>query len=130
MLAFHQEHGLPFTLGVFKAENPTQCGIAEIDADGLVTGFIEKPQEPKSDLAAAGVYIADDRIFNFFPENEAQAPENLRSPLDLGFHILPRLVGNMKAYLIEEFLMDIGTPQQYEKAQSLWRGRLSGEALN
>lgn len=121
MLVFHRGHGLPFTLGVFKAENPKQCGIAEIDADGLVTGFMEKPQEPKSDLAAAGVYIADHRIFNFFPENEALTAKNPFSPLDLGFHLIPRLIGNMKAYFIEEFLMDIGTPQQYEKAQTVWR---------
>jgi mannose-1-phosphate guanylyltransferase len=117
MLAFHRGHGLPFTLGLFKAENPKQCGIAEINADGMVTGFVEKPSKPKSDLAAAGVYIADSRIFQFFPEtNKSPA-----APLDLGFHLIPRLVGNMKAYFINEFLMDIGTPQQYEKAQSLWR---------
>jgi mannose-1-phosphate guanylyltransferase len=121
MLLFHHSHGFPFTLGVFKAENPRQCGIAEVDNDGLVIGFKEKPQEPKSDLAAAGVYIADDRIFDFFPENGPFPADKAFSPLDLGFHIIPRLVGNMKAYFIEEFLMDIGTPQQYKKAQTLWR---------
>jgi mannose-1-phosphate guanylyltransferase len=120
MLSFHRGHGRPFTLGVFKAENPRQCGIAEVDTDGLVIGFLEKPQEPKSDLAAAGVYIADDRIFNFFPENEAFTAKYLFSPLDFGYHIIPRLVGKMKAYFIEEFLMDIGTLQQYKKAQTLW----------
>ena len=30
------------------------------------------------------------------------------------------LVGKMKAYFIEEFLMDIGTPESYEKAQIIW----------
>ena len=66
MWDFHQGHGLPFTLGVFKAENPKACGIAEVDGDGVVTGFVEKPDEPKSDLAAAGVYVADSRILIFF----------------------------------------------------------------
>ncbi|MGB2927771.1 MAG: hypothetical protein WBB70_02540 [Desulfobacterales bacterium] len=41
-------------------------------------------------------------------------------PLDLGFHVMPRLVGKMKAYFIEEFLMDIGTPESYEKAQKIY----------
>jgi len=120
MLAFHQRHGLPFTLGVFGAENPSQCGIAEVREDGLVTGFVEKPEHPCSNLAAAGVYIADQRIFEVFPV-QGQSGDFSPRPLDLGFHIIPRLVDRMKAYFIEEFLMDIGNPESYRKAQVLWR---------
>ena len=116
MFAFHSQHGLPFTLGVFKTETPSQCGIAEVDEDGLVVGFEEKPEHPKSDLAAAGVYMADQRIFKFFPEDV----ESIR-PLDLGFHVIPKLIGKMKTYFIQDFLMDIGTPESYEKAQKLWK---------
>ena len=119
MLPFHQEHGLPFTLGVFKAEDPKRCGIAEVGEDGLVTAFVEKPEHPKSDLAAAGVYLADLRVFDFFPDEESV----LTGPLDLGFHVIPKLVGKMKVYFIEDFLMDIGTPQSYEAAQALWMRR-------
>ena len=115
MFAFHSQHGLPFTLGVFKTETPSQCGIVEVDEEGVVTGFVEKPERPRSDLAAAGIYVADQRIFEFFPEGA----EGMRS-LDLGFHVIPRLVGHMKAYFIEEFLMDIGTVESYEKAQMIW----------
>ena len=115
MLTFHRQHGLPFTLGVFKTERPRDCGIAEVDKEGVVTGFAEKPENPKSDLAAAGVYVANQDIFDFFPEDA----ESIR-PLDLGFHVIPNLVGKMKAYFIEEFLMDIGTVDSYEKAQIIW----------
>ena len=115
MYEFHLGHGLPFTLGVFKAEKPEACGIAEVDKEGMVVGFEEKPEEPKSDLTAAGIYVADERIFEFFPEDAES-----RMPLDLGFHVIPRLVGKMKAYHIEEFLMDIGTVDSYEKAQIIW----------
>ncbi len=115
MYEFHLGHGLPFTLGVFRADEPERCGIAEIDEDGLVVDFVEKPDKPKSDLAAAGIYVADQRIFDFFPENS-----ELIRPLDLGFHIIPNLVGKMRAYYIEEFLMDIGTVDSYEKAQAIY----------
>lgn len=121
MLAFHLEHGLPFTLGVFKAEIPAQCGIAAVGEDGLVTEFIEKPEKPKSDLAAAGIYVADHRIFEVFPEMGTDLGGAPSPPLDLGLHIFPKLVRKMKAYFIEEFLMDIGTPQSYQKAQRLWK---------
>ena len=115
MYEFHLGHGLPFTLGVFRADEPERCGIAEVDEDGIVTGFVEKPERPRSDLAAAGIYVADQRIFEFFPEGA----EGMRS-LDLGFHVIPRLVGHMKAYFIEDFLIDIGTVESYERAQMIW----------
>lgn len=116
MMAFHQSHDLPFTLGVFTAAHPERCGIAEVVEDGLVRGFEEKPRYPKSNLAAAGIYVTDCRVFDFFPRQSSMPAE----PLDLGFHVIPRLVGNMKAYNIAEFLMDIGTPESYARAQQHW----------
>lgn len=110
--SFHGEHDLPFTLGVFRAEHPERCGIAEVTGDGLVRDFVEKPQNPRSDLAAAGIYVADRRIFDFFPLRNSRRSE----PLDLGFHVIPKLAGKMKAYFIEESIIDIGTPESYEKA--------------
>jgi mannose-1-phosphate guanylyltransferase len=120
MLKFHRDHGQPFTLGVFKAEHPKLCGIAEVREDGLVTSFVEKPENPRSDLAAAGVYIADQRIFDDFSLQGKNENDSFSHPLDLGFHVIPNLVGKMKAYFIKEFLMDIGTQESYRKAQSLW----------
>jgi len=116
MLAFHRQHGMPFTLGVFKAERPRECGIAEIGEDGVVTGFVEKPENPMSDLASAGIFVAHQKVFDFFPEGGSSI-----RPLDFGFHVIPELVGKMKAYYIEDFLMDIGTLESYEKAQALWK---------
>jgi mannose-1-phosphate guanylyltransferase len=116
MIAFHRRHSLPFTLGVFKAANPKECGIADVREDGVVTGFVEKPDKPSSEFAAAGVYVADRRIFKFFPDIPPDSPR----AIDLGYHIIPRLIRNMKAYVIREFLMDIGTLESYKKAQELW----------
>ena len=115
MYDFHCRSPLPFSFGVFKTDEPERCGIAEIDENGVVVDFVEKPENAKSDLAAAGINITDNRIFDFYPPNA-----ELIRPLDLGFHVIPNLVGNMKAYFIEEFLMDIGTPESYEKAQIIW----------
>lgn len=116
MRAFHMNHGLPFTLGVFKSPHPERCGIAEIDAQGVVSGFTEKPSVPASDLAAAGIYLADHRVFEYFPEDGGQ----VREPLDLGFHVLPRLVGRMRPFLID-LVIDIGTPESYAKACEIWQ---------
>jgi Nucleotidyl transferase len=44
--------------GLGELGDPRQFGVAELDpVNGEVTGLEEKPRQPKSDLALAGVYM-------------------------------------------------------------------------
>ena len=42
---------------LYEVADPERFGVAELDADGNVTGFEEKPEQPKSDLIPIGVYF-------------------------------------------------------------------------
>lgn len=108
MAAFHTEHDAPMTMGVFRTPYPKQCGIATVDADGRVTEFIEKPENPKSDLANAGLYVAEASTIADIPD----APV-----VDYGHDILPRYIGNMYAYTIDGYHLDVGNLESYEKAK-------------
>lgn len=40
-------------------------GVIEIDSVGKVISIVEKPEKPKSNIAQTGVYVYDQRVFDF-----------------------------------------------------------------
>jgi D,D-heptose 1,7-bisphosphate phosphatase len=108
MLAFHRSHSDPFTMLLFRAPNPSSCGIAELSDDGRVVSFVEKPKEPKSDLANGGVYVVDAEAYREIASMRA---------FDLGFEVLPRFVGRMRGWPWEGYHLDVGTLEALEKAR-------------
>ena len=113
MLALHRASGQMATMGVYRVAHPSQCGIVTVDQNHVVQDFKEKPSHPMSNLAFSGVLVATPSIFEEIPE---------RIPADLGFDVLPKLVGRMSAYLVGDYLVDVGTPASYHDAQVNWPG--------
>jgi mannose-1-phosphate guanylyltransferase len=113
MLEFHLQKQLPATLGIYQVPDPTQCGIVTVDENSTIQSFVEKPERPAGNWAFSGVMIAGQQIFDLLPDFR---------PADIGFHLLPKLVGRMAAYPITEYLLDIGTIANYEAAQESWPG--------
>lgn len=111
MMSFHKKNKALLTMGLFHTNNPKACGIAECDTEGKIQAFVEKPEQPKGNLANAGIYIANKEIYDYIPH---------RSFVDFGKDVLPELVGKMYGYPIKEFLLDVGTWPNYEKAQKEW----------
>ncbi len=83
----------------------------ELDRAGLVTGFAEKPSQPVSDLVNAGIYAFQPSVLDEIAAG---------SPRDIGYDLLPRLVGRARAVLIEGYFRDIGTPDAYRRACEEW----------
>lgn len=108
MLEFHNEHGQDTTLAVFNVPNPKECGIIEMDHRSSITSFIEKPDVPASDLAFAGIMITNSSLLKQFPEKDV---------FDLGHDVLPKIAGKAAGYIMDDYLLDVGTPEKLNQAE-------------
>lgn len=107
----HRRGGQLATLSVFRAPRPQDCGIVEV-ADGIVTGFVEKPARPRGDLANAGMYVFAPAALDL-----VSGP----APRDIGHDLLPRLVGRAAAVALDgDWFLDIGTPEALDRARAEW----------
>ena len=48
-------------------------GVIEIDSVGKVISIVEKPENPKSNIAQTGIYFYDERVFDFIKKQRASA---------------------------------------------------------
>jgi mannose-1-phosphate guanylyltransferase len=107
----HREHGAIATVAVFHSTCPSAGGVVEVDAADRIIGFTEKPSQPVSDLTNAGMYAFNPSVLD---EIDAMPPN------DIGYDLLPRLVGRARAMPIEGYFRDIGTADAYRQARKEW----------
>lgn len=119
MITFHKEHTIDtvLTMCLFHTRYPEACGIATMDEAQRITDFVEKPERPKGNLANAGVYVASYDLLSICKELNN---DSTGGPYDLGYHVLPHLVGRMAGYPMDGYLRDIGTVEDYRQALAEW----------
>lgn len=120
LITFHRSYAHMdgvLTMGLFRAPKPKVCGIAELAENGRIKSFVEKPPNPRGDLANAGIYVASSRLFEIMAKARQGVTEGV---FDFGFHLLPALAGKMYGYEIKQYLKDIGTIEAYRQARQQW----------
>jgi mannose-1-phosphate guanylyltransferase len=113
MARLHEQRRPVATLGVYQVPDPRRCGIVSTRPDGVVDQFVEKPQQPVGNVAFSGLMIGTAALLDAIPDH---------LPVDIGFHVLPTLAGKMIAFPIDDYLIDIGTMENYQLAQETWPG--------
>lgn len=110
---FHRARDAALTMAVFPAGEPTRCGIAQMDEDGRVRRFREKPpaDEVFSPWASAGIFVAEPRVLRFVPPGV---------PFDFGADLIPLLIDSdlpVYGFAADGYVLDIGSPERYRQAQ-------------
>ncbi len=101
------------TMATFTTNNPTSCGIVELNQDKTIKTYFEKVQNPPGNLANAAIYIFTPQIGK--PLNELSG-----EVLDIGKDLIPKISSRLStSYLGAEFV-DIGTPEGLSRAEGLF----------
>jgi len=115
-LAAHRARSVPVTLGVYHVPDPWNCGVVELGRNGMIQGFVEKPQQIcGSPWVNSGVYALEPEVLRWVPSNR---------PADFGRDIFPRMLRAgeaLSAYRVRSAMLDVGIPEKYRMAQTLAR---------
>jgi|TARA_B110000967_G_scaffold165444_1_gene173148 mannose-1-phosphate guanylyltransferase len=99
------------TMMTFRTNNPSSCGIIELNQKKVVTKFHEKVSNPPGNLANGAVYILSAELLEMIKKELSEAK-------DFSTEILNHLIGRIYTYETQELFIDIGTPETYKQANS------------
>ena len=100
------------TMMTFRTDNPSSCGIVEIDEQNVVVGFHEKTSNPPGNLANGAIYIISQDLIELLKNNYNYVT-------NFSEEVLNKLLGKIYTYETKQTFIDIGTPSSYFKANNL-----------
>jgi mannose-1-phosphate guanylyltransferase len=109
LIHFHRKHDKLASLALFRSNNPSACGVVEVQASGIMTAFWEKPAEPRGNLCNAGIYVFRREVRQYLPKC---------IPGYIGKSLMPALSGQAFGLEINEYFVDVGTLENYYRAQA------------
>ena len=110
LIRFHREHNGLISMAVRRVPDAARYGTVQLDTHNRVVGFREKMGTPVPGIVNGGVYVFRGAILEHIPDG----------PASLEKDIFPRLLKH-GVYALEQqgMFIDIGTPEDYARAQTL-----------
>jgi NDP-sugar pyrophosphorylase family protein len=105
-----QDKNVLVTMGTTKVNSPLDFGTVTLSEKGFVENFYEKDINSPSLIANTAIYFMKPEI----SEIVKQLPE---SQNDISLHLVPKLIGKIRAEPIEGYFYDIGTPDKLKLAR-------------
>jgi NDP-sugar pyrophosphorylase family protein len=110
LLRFHREHNGLISMAVCRVPDASRFGTVQLDTHNRVVGFREKMGNAVPGIVNGGVYVFKRAVLDHIPDG----------PASLEKDVFPRLLED-GIYALEQqgMFIDIGTPEDYARAQGL-----------
>jgi mannose-1-phosphate guanylyltransferase len=108
----HINNKADVTLYLTKVEDARAYGCVELLADNQVKSFLEKMENPVSNMINAGCYIFNRKVIDQIPANQVVSVERDTFPNFLSSGV------KVYGYLGNSYWLDIGNPQALVKASA------------
>jgi len=108
----HINNRADVTLYLTKVEDARAYGCVELLADNQVKSFLEKMENPVSNMINAGCYIFNRKVIDQIPANQVVSVERDTFPSFLSSGV------KVYGYLDNSYWLDIGNPQALVKASA------------
>lgn len=108
----HEAHDADVTLHLTQVEDARAFGCVPTDAEGRVTAFLEKMDNPVTNQINAGCYVFNPRVISSIPLDTVVSVER---------ETFPQLVNSgakVYGYIESAYWLDIGTPKALLKAST------------
>lgn len=124
VLDTHHASGADVTMHLVRVGDPRAFGCVPTTADGRVTAFLEKTQDPPTDQINAGTYVFRRSVIEEIPAGRAVSVER---------EVFPRLLAegrHIQAHIDAAYWRDMGTPEDFVRGSAdLVRGIAPSPAL-
>lgn len=116
----HLDSGASVTMvtTVVDKADAGRYGVVQVGADGLITDYAYKPDEPASDIVTNEVFVfTPARVLDLLDELAEEVDQD-KGLEELGDHLLPVLVkaGEAREHRFEGYWRDVGTVPAYWEA--------------
>jgi NDP-sugar pyrophosphorylase family protein len=121
LINFHKEKCSCLTIVLREVDNVEGLGIADLDKDGRIKQFVEKPlpKDAPSNLANTGLYMISPEVRKIFKEKGVQQIIKEKNRLDFGYDFIPYVISTGRpvyGYKLKGSWFDVGTPKSYLEA--------------
>jgi mannose-1-phosphate guanylyltransferase len=120
----HRTTAADVTLHLVKVDDPRRFGCVPTDADGRVTAFLEKTDNPPVDQINAGCYVFRREVIDAIPAGR---------PVSVERETFPQLLAagaRVQGFVDSTYWLDMGTPQAFVRGSAdLALGSVSSGAL-
>jgi mannose-1-phosphate guanylyltransferase len=109
MINFHKKNNSAATISLWPVKNVSEFGVADVQKDGKIIGFVEKPkqEDAPSNLINAGAYLLEPLVLDYIQKGRLVSMEK---------EIFPKIIKDTSRFYGFEFKgywMDIGRISSY-----------------